>query len=845
MAFVVLPPIWRQAWFILLIILFLAVIGAQSVRVIRERSRLRRSNQQLASQVGARERTEAALRNVLRHARTIVMHNIVSAPEGWRPEEPGWSVAEFRWDRTFQDEEAARDVLPLEGAPGEPYGEGWERAKHPDDRGPMATVATRALATGAPNWQQDFRCIDRHGRTHWFTQAASIETLGHGRWRVTTINTEITERVLAQEALRTSEERLSSIFRYSPTAISIVRAADNRFVEVNEAFTKHTGYTREEIIGRTILELNLWENSRDREIITRELQETGASLAFKVRGRRKSGEIGIGIGAMTKVVLNGEAHLVSLIQDFTEQERAEEARRESDQRFRQVTENINEVFWLTDADKREMIYISPAYQCVWARSCESLYADPASWIEALYPDDRERVRAAVALQAQGGYDIEYRIVRPDGTVRWVHDRAFPIRDGGGQIYRVAGVAADITAKRQLEEQLRQTQKLESLGTLAGGIAHDFNNILTGVLGSAEIALQDLPDAHPARQWIANILIAADRATELVKQILTFGRKHESRMEPRRIQRDVTEALRLLRCSIPTTIRIESQIAAACPPVVADATQIHQVIMNLCTNAWHAVPSRGGVIEVSLAPVDVTPEFAATRLSLTPGPHALLIVRDNGCGMTPETLARIFEPFFTTKAQGHGTGLGLAVVHGIVQSHHGAIFVQSTPGVGTHFEVFLPTIAEAGARAPEGDIEQPLARGRQENILLVDDDGVALAATRGQLEHLGYRVTAVSDARMALKLFQTLPAAFDLVLSDSTMPGLTGRDLCEKILGLRPDLPVLLASGFADIKTSDDARAAGVREVLRKPTPLAVLATTIARYLGNGAVSPASPPHRGF
>jgi PAS domain S-box-containing protein len=843
MEFVVLPPVWRQAWFILLVAVFLGVTGVQSVRVIRERSRLRKSNQQLASQIAARERTEAALRNVLRHARTMVMHNLVTAPEGWRPEQPGWSVADFRWERTFQDEKAARDVLPLDVAPGESYGEGWERSKHPDDRGPMAVVATRALAEGASNWQQDFRCIDRDGRTHWFAQAASIETLGQGRWRVTTINTEITERVLAQEALRTSEERLSSIFRHSPTAISIVRAADNRFVEVNDAFVRSTGYGREEIIGRTPFELNLWENSRDREHITRELKESGVAHAFKVRGRRKSGEIGIGIGAMTRIVLNGEPHLVSLIQDFTEQERAEEARRESDQRFRQVTENINEVFWLTDANKQQMIYISPAYRGVWGRSCESLYANPASWIDSIHPDDKERVRSALASQAQGSYDIEYRIVRPDDTVRWVHDRAFPIRDDEGKIYRVAGVAADITAKRELEEQLRQTQKLESLGTLAGGIAHDFNNILTGVLGSAEIALLDLHDSHPARRWIAIIFTAAERAKDLVKQILTFGRKQESAMAPLLIQRDITEALRLLRSSIPTTIRIESRIDATCPPIIADATQIHQVIMNLCTNAWHAVPARGGIIEVSLAPVDVTPEFAAARLDLSSGPHVLLTVRDNGCGMTPETLARIFEPFFTTKAQGHGTGLGLAVVHGIVQSHHGAIFVQSTPGGGTCFEVFLPTTAEAGAETARGEVESSLAKGRQENILLVDDDSVALAATCGQLEHLGYRVTAVSDARNALKLFQARPAAFDLVLSDSTMPGLSGRDLCEKILGLRPGMPVLLASGFADAKAFEEARAAGVREVLRKPAPIAVLAATIARHVRNGTVPPVSTLRR--
>lgn len=641
---------------------------------------------------------------------------------------------------------------------------------------------------------------------------------------------DITKRKQAEAALRISEERLSTVFHLSPTPIAIVRVADNRLVDVNEAFCHGTGYAREELLGHTPDELRLWPEPAERAAILQALQTRGTAIACKLHGRRKSGEIGIGLGSLARIPLNGEPHLLWLILDVTEQEQAQKARHESDQRFRQVTENIDEVFWLTDPTRQGMVYISPAFACVFGRTCEALYARSALWAEAVHPDDRPRFDRAVAdLPHTGGYNLEYRIIRPDDSVRWIHDRAFPIRNASGEIYRIAGVTADITARHQLEGQLRQAQKMESLGTLAGGIAHDFNNILTGVLGSAEVARLELPPDHRAAHWLQNITLGGNRARNLIQQIMTFGRKHEGEMVPRQLQVVVNEALRLLRSTIPTMVEIETRIDLACPPVLADDTQIHQVVMNLCTNAWHALPEQGGRIEVTLAPVQVTPAMAATRLGLTAAPYVRLAVRDNGRGMPPEILARIFEPFFTTKPQGHGTGLGLAVVHGIVQSHHGAIFVQSSPGAGTQFEVFLPalTTPESGGPRPA---ETDCAHGHGESILLVDDDPTALAGLRAQLEHLGYQVTAVADSRSALGLFQAGPGRFDLVLTDYAMPDLSGPDFAGALLAARPDLPVILASGLIEPRQVERVRASGVREVIRKPVPLAELARLLAQHL---------------
>jgi PAS domain S-box-containing protein len=777
-----------------------------------------------------RKQTETALKNVMLHARTMLMRLRVEAPSGWEQQGTEWAAAHFKWHSLPFDEMAAQRVLPLEVPTGRTYYQAWSKAKHPDDIRSMGLVAHQALMTGAPSWQQEFRATDRHGRAHWFTQAASIESVGPGRWHVTTINTDITERRQAEAAVRTSEERLSTVFHLSPTPIAIVRAFDNHFVDVNEAFCRGAGYTRAEIIGNTPDALHLWAYPEERAAFLGEVKEKGVAIARKLHGRRKSGEIGVGLGSMTRIPLNGEVHFLWLILDITEQERAEKAQRESEQRFRQVTENIDEVFWLTDLATDEVIYVSPAYQCIWGRTCESLYAAPHSWLDAVHPDDQDRVHsAALTRQATDGYDLEYRIVRPDGKVRWIHDRAFPIRDAADRVYRIAGVAADITTRHALEDQLRQAQKMESLGTLAGGIAHDFNNILTGVLGSAEVARLVLPADHPAASWLDNIALAGNRARELVQQILTFGRKHESEMAPHKLQLVVGEALKLLRTSIPSMVQIESQIDASCPPVIADDTQIHQVVMNLCTNAWHALPEQGGRIEIGLGPIQVAPEMAAQRLGLAAGAYVRLTVRDNGRGMPPEVLARIFEPFFTTKAQGQGTGLGLAVVHGIVQSHQGAIFVQSTPGEGTFFEVFLPALilpdSDGPAPAPEA-----LVRGHGEHILLVDDDATSLSGLRVQLEHLGYRTTCVSDPRTALERFLVRPEGFSLLLTDYAMPDLSGHELAAKVMAVRPGFPVIVVSGLVDSKKMQRARELGIREIMRKPVTLPDLARAVACHL---------------
>ncbi len=636
--------------------------------------------------------------------------------------------------------------------------------------------------------------------------------------------------------LKETERQLRSLTENSPDII-VRYDRHGRYLYVNAAMERSTGIPVTEYLGRQVGDLA----ARDRPEVVAQFQELGRLIARVVAdGQASETEIRLPLprGEMVYHVRliperDDAQQVVSVLmiaQDITARKHVEEALRGSEQRFRQVTENIDEVFWLTDTAKNQMIYISPAYARLWGRTCESLYAQPQSWLEAIHPDDRERVRAALGSQSAGAYDIEYRIVRPDGAVRWVHDRAFPISDATGQVYRVAGVAEDITVRHQLEDQLRQLQKMEAIGQLAGGIAHDFNNILTGMLGAAELARLELPAGHKARPWVESVTSIGKRAKDLVGQILTFSRKKEGELAPQKLQLVVEEALKLLRSTLPSMVEIRPRIDPLCPPVLADATQIHQVVMNLCTNAWHALPEHGGWIEIGLHLVRVSPAVAGRRLGLKPdAPYVVLTVQDNGAGMPPDVLSRVFEPFFTTKKLGHGTGLGLAVVHGIVQGHHGAIFADSTPGEGTRFEVYLPVLRAADSAAPTGG-EEPLVPGQGQRILLVDDDADALASMRGQLEHLGYRVTALSDPEAALQRYQASPVDFDLLLTDHGMPGMSGEQLAAKVLAANPQFPVLLASGFLEPARKQEMARLGVREFVVKPPALAELSRLLAKHL---------------
>lgn len=393
---------------------------------------------------------------------------------------------------------------------------------------------------------------------------------------------------------------------------------------------------------------------------------------------------------------------------------------------------------------------------------------------------------------------------------------------------------EIVEKQNLEEQLKRAQKMEAIGTLAGGVAHDFNNILAAILGYGELAKMELPANSPINTKLDCILQAGNRAKKLVKQILTFSHQTPHELQPLEVQLIVKEAITLLRASIPTTIEITQLISQDPGTVMADPTQIHQVIMNLCTNAYQSMREAGGVLTIGLnvTTVDLDQYNAKiTELNLTPDPYVHLWVSDTGPGIDHATQERIFEPYFTTKGkgEGEGTGMGLAVVHGIVKNHDGHIIVDSKPGQWTTFHIYLPQIVDTST--PDVlEATALLSQANRERILVVDDDNVLVQMQQLILEGLGYHVTAITDCREALQIFCAKTDNFDLVITDMTMPHLTGIELAQKLMAARNDIPIILCTGFSEQVNEEQAKAMGIREYIMKPIPMVKLARVVKKVL---------------
>jgi signal transduction histidine kinase/CheY-like chemotaxis protein len=379
-----------------------------------------------------------------------------------------------------------------------------------------------------------------------------------------------------------------------------------------------------------------------------------------------------------------------------------------------------------------------------------------------------------------------------------------------------------------ERQLQQVLKIQAIGTLAGGIAHDFNNILFPIVGYTELTMDEVSQDTVAHKNLKEILKAANRAKELVQQILTFSRQSGQERKPVKIQYIIKEALNLLRASIPASIEIIHEIDKDCNPVMGDATQIHQVIMNLCTNAYQAMQDKGGRLKVILKEVDIGYDETIQKLGMQPGRHLQLLVKDEGCGMDASVLERIFEPYYTTKEQGKGTGLGLSVIHGIVKNHRGDISVVSSPGKGTTFQVYLPVIEDAEVIS-ELEPSNGAAKG-SERILLIDDEEQIISMEQQMLENLGYQVTARTDSIEALEEFSKQPQNFDLVITDMTMPHMTGDRLAQKLLDIKPDIPVILCTGFNEDITEEKALSMGIQKFVMKPVIKNDLATSIRTVL---------------
>ena len=388
---------------------------------------------------------------------------------------------------------------------------------------------------------------------------------------------------------------------------------------------------------------------------------------------------------------------------------------------------------------------------------------------------------------------------------------------------------DTTDFKKMETQLQQAQKMEAIGTLAGGIAHDFNNILFPISGYTEMLLLDIHDDSPFHHSLSEILAGVKRARDLVTQILTFSRQREHELKPLKVEVVVKEALKLIRSSLPTTIEIRQNVNKDCGLVMADHTQIHQIVMNLCTNAYHAMEETGGKLTITLKEVELATEDLKDP-SMISGKYVCLTVADTGPGMEQSIIDRIFDPYFTTKENGKGTGLGLAVVHGIVKSHGGHISVYSEPGKGTEFKVHLPVIKKQEETA-KVETDAPIQKG-DERILLVDDQDMIVHMEKQMFERLGYHVTTRISSIDALEAFRANPNKFDLVITDMTMPNMTGDKLSAEIMKIRSDIPVILCTGFSEMMSKEKAATLGIKGFLMKPIVIKDLSQIIRDVLDN-------------
>ncbi len=438
---------------------------------------------------------------------------------------------------------------------------------------------------------------------------------------------------------------------------------------------------------------------------------------------------------------------------------------------------------------------------------------------SIFRDATEPCPGCPELETFDDHQSHQATIRHDKLGKTFEVIISPLINEREELHGCVHIVKDVTESKMLESKLQQAQKMEAVGTLAGGIAHDFNNILTPILGYAELTVNMIPQSDPAVPHLKAIHSAGLRAKELVQQILTFSRQTSHENKPLQPYPLIKETLKLLRSSLPTTIEIRENISRECGSILGDPTQVQQIVMNLCTNAYHAMREQGGVLAVVLKQVDVSAgDGKVLGMEMEDGPYIVIEVSDTGCGMDTQTMNKIFEPYFTTKNKGEGTGLGLAIIHGIVKSYGGHITVYSEPGKGTTFHVYLPRLVTESAGMEEVSSEMSLPTGK-ERLLIVDDEETITHMLHTVLAELGYQVRVTNRSEEALKLFREHPDDFDLLITDMTMPVLTGLDLIEHIFAIRPDMPVILCTGFSELINKEKAAALGIRSFLMKPVAI--------------------------
>ena len=772
--------------------------------------------------------------------------------------------------------------------------------------------------------------------------------------RTKALSAEIAERKKAERALLESERKFETAFVSSPAILGISTWEEGRFIEVNKAFCDFLGVRRDEIVGKTSLELDIWDDRDQRRRMLGRLTATGAASA-EIHPKSKSGEVKTGILTFRAVEVKGRKLVLSHFLDITEQNKAQEALRESRERYRIVADFTYDWEYWTAPEGR-LKFVSPSCERLTGRTALEFLQDPDLLLSIVHDDDKSRVKEHLGFFCGKRLDagsLDFRIAGPDGAIRWVSHSCRPvyaadgsylgqrasnrditerrlaeeklvrsealfralteksgdltvILDEDGRIeyaspsateylgnppeqmvgtlfddflnkedipivrdmfekavgdheenvppieFRTVGKdgrtahlealvsnmldepglkglvanCRDISERKKLELDLTQAQRTEAVGKLAGGIAHDFNNILSSLIGFTELALDDAKLGVDPQKNLREVVNAGVRASELVKQILSFSGQEVERAQSFRVGDVAQEATDLLRAALPTTIDIRRTIDSEYS-MVGDPTKIHQVFMNLYTNAAQAMEKNGGVLEVVLEDVEIGPDGAGNGLESKSGPYVKVEVSDTGEGISPDVVGSVFKPYFTTKPKGEGTGMGLSVVREIVEKYGGGIFVESETGKWTRFTFYLPASLRQGPPLVLPAEEPPTGN---ERIMFIDDDESLANMTGETLRRLGYDVTVAIDSKKAFELFRSAPERFDLVITDMTMPGIAGEKLAASMLEIRPELPVIICTGYRLKFTEDAAPDLGAKALLHKPVVKWKLARTVRDVL---------------
>ncbi len=700
----------------------------------------------------------------------------------------------------------------------EVIGKSFSDFLHPDDKPAFGKKFPELKQEGCVS-EVGFRIRHKNGNYLDISLTGNVLRWPDGRFRETfCVFYDITDQIQTQLALKKSQNELQSIFRVTPTGIGVVK--DRVFTKINDKFCEITGYSREELLGKN--SRFLYPSDKDFEYVGTEKYrqiDTGGSGTVETRFKRKDGKIIDILMSSTPIDAKDLSIGVTFTAlDITKRKNAERAMRESEEKYRSIMDSMDDAAYICSPDFR-IEFMNPAmtrmvgYNAVGEKCYATIFGFDKKCRNCFYDEVKQ------------GNIIKKEIQNKKENKTYYTSNS-PVRHPDGSTSMLT-VFRDITEIRQMETRIQQAQKMEAIGTLAGGIAHDFNNILFPITGHAEILLTDVPEDSLLRDSINEIYAGAKRATELVKQILTFSRQESTELKIIKIQHIVREALKLIRSAIPTTIEIRQNIDNTCGTVKADPTQIHQIVMNLSTNASHAMEETGGILNVTLKEI----EFEAVEdanFKMKPGRYICLTIGDSGVGIPNDVVEKIFDPFFTTKKRGKGTGMGLSVVHGIVTGMGGDIKVYSRHGKGTEFRVYFPTEKKS---FEEGEIKSKIPiPGGNECILLVDDEQSIIELEKQVLERLGYKVISRTSSIEALETFRSAPKNYDLVISDVAMPKLSGDKLASKMIDIRADIPILLCTGFSETITPEKAEEMGVRGFLMKPLIIKDLARTIRKVL---------------